>query len=166
MPKQMTYERLTSRAAFLFALAVVLWSGGLSEVEGSILLPDTGLQGDTVLDAEQLIADLEEQASSSSGASSSDSQTASEPSPEERSEPNPTQENLAQQLAAMASQSEGSTSGTSSSSGSSSASGGVSLLADDAVTVPNSTPARRYASERALLIPDAPGNKLLRPPQA
>ncbi len=156
----------------MLALAIVLGTGVLgsgfstSVASASILLPEIGLQANSSLDAERLISEMEEQEDASSSSSSGT------PSPRSVSdivdEKFPThEEQYARQFAAMASQTDGSTSGTSSSSSSSSStSGGASLLASAAAIVPDNSLVDRYATELALSIPDAPGNELLRPPQA
>ena len=166
MIQQAIHQRITCRAALVFALAIVLGSSfSTNTVDASILLPDIGLQADSSLDAERLISEMEEQEDAPSGTSSgtpsprSDSDLADEKLPTQ-------EEQYARQFAAMASQTDGSTSGTSSSSsGSSSTSGGASLLASAATIMPDNSLVERYATELALAIPDAPGNELLRPPQ-
>jgi len=163
MIQQANHKRFTCRAAFLFALAVVLGLGITSVAEASIWVPSNGLMDDNSAYAKQLIIAQEKQEAISS--TSTYSPTTGEPASADG--PHHHQEELAQRLAAMASQTGSSTSGTSSSSSGSGGTGsGATLLAGTPAILSDSAPARRYVFESALLLPDAPGNQLLRPPQA
>jgi len=166
MIQRSNHKRFTCRAAFLFALAVVLGLGITSIAEASIWVPSNGLMDDNSAYAEQLIIS-QEKAQEKQKATSSTSTSSTTGEPALAGGPHQQKEDQPQHLAALGSQTGGSTSGAStSSSGSSSAGSGASLLADTTVILPGATPARRYVFESALLLPDAPGNQLLRPPQA
>jgi len=164
MAHQSIYFRLTLGAAVVCALLAVSWTGLSSTAKASILLPEGGLRTNSTLNIEQLIVELEEPETSSSGASTRRGN--SSPMSAEDA-PTPSQEDLAwQQLAAMMSHTEGSSSGTSSSSSSTGSIGsGASLLLDTVTVLSDNCLVDRYATELSLLIPDAPGNELLRPPR-
>ena len=151
----------------MLALVVVMSLGFSTVADASILLPETGLLGDNSLDAERLIAEMEKQKSDSSGASSSGASNDCIPLvTEEEKRPIPQEDKLAWQLAAMASQTDGSTSGTSSSTSVSGGAGsGASILAIAAAILPDDPLVDRNAADLALSIPDAPGTEMLRPPQ-
>jgi len=151
----------------MFALFVVVWLGDSPNARASILLPDAGLQGDCALAAEQLVASLE---LDESAATDSASSAASLPSTVvEEEEPNADREReqrVAQQLAAMTTHDGSSTTGSSSSVNSGGNTNVASDLTFSAGNLPSECLVRRCISEAALLLPDAPGNQLLRPPQA